>query len=166
MIIIGKMHNQGVAQTDIHLANFLISQGRIFTIDGGEVIRKTKPPLRKRPSLENLSWFFAQLVPEFDEFVPVVLPAYDAVRGWAADPDRLIHLHRAIYQSRESRKRYYLDKVFRDCTRFRCDVTFNRFTVCERGEHSQNLQALLDDPDAFLAKGTILKRAIINSCTG
>ena len=41
MIIIGKMHNQGVAQTDIHLANFLISQGRIFTIDGGEVIRKT-----------------------------------------------------------------------------------------------------------------------------
>lgn len=29
MILIAKLHNQGVVQTDIHLANFLMSEGRI-----------------------------------------------------------------------------------------------------------------------------------------
>ena len=66
MIIIARLHNQGVVQTDIHLDNFIMSEGRIYTIDGGAVVRKTDPPLPTKESLENVSWFFAQLFPKYD----------------------------------------------------------------------------------------------------
>tara|TARA_R110002110_G_scaffold204750_8_gene416215 strand:- start:667 stop:2109 length:1443 start_codon:yes stop_codon:yes gene_type:complete len=157
MIIIGKLHNQGVVQTDIHLANFLISDGRIYTIDGGGVTRKSEPPLEEKSSLENLSWFFAQFFPRFDELAQVVLPAYDAVRGWAADPGRVIDLHSQIIASRDSRKRTYLDKAFRDCTRFRCESNFRRFLVCERTAFDADLQALLQNPDSYIENGVVLK---------
>lgn len=157
MIIIAKLHNQGVVQTDIHLANFLMSEGRIYTIDGGGITRKSEPPLEEKASLENLSWFFAQFFPRYDELVQVVLPAYDAVRGWVADPGRVIDLHSEIVASRESRKRGYLDKAFRDCTRFKCEATFDRFLVCERSAYDQPMQDLLKNPDALIESGEILK---------
>ena len=157
MIIIAKLHNQGVVQKDIHLANFLMNQGRIYTIDGGEVVRKSTPPLPEKESLENLSWFFAQFFPRFDDLVQVVLPAYDAVRGWNADPARVIDLHSQIMQSRDSRKQNYLDKAFRDCTRFHCESSFSRFLVCEREVHCQDMKELLDHPDEFIERGQILK---------
>lgn len=157
MIIIAKLHNQGVVQTDIHLANFLMHEGRIYTIDGGGIARRSEPPLAEKASLENLSWFFAQFFPRFDDLVQVVLPAYDAVRGWQADPARVIDLHAQIIASRESRKRYYLDKAFRDCTRFKCESAFDRFLVCERAYFDQDMQDLLNDPDHYMAEGETLK---------
>ena len=60
MIIIAKLHNQGVVQADIHLGNFLMSHKRIYTIDGGGVVRKSESTLAELASMENLSWFFAQ----------------------------------------------------------------------------------------------------------
>lgn len=157
MIIIAKLHNQGVVQTDIHLANFLMSEGRIYTIDGGGVTRRSDPPLEEKASLENLSWFFAQFFPRFDDLVQVVLPAYDAVRGWVADPARVIDLYSQITLSRDSRKRYYLDKAFRDCTRFKCESAFNHFLVCERDAFDQPMEDLLRNPDAYIEQGEILK---------
>ncbi len=158
MIIIAKLHNQGVVQTDIHLANFLMSQSRMYTIDGGGIVRKSAPPLVESMSIENLSWFFAQFFPRFDEFVQLVLPAYDAVRGWPADPERVINLHSQINQSRELRKKAYLAKSFRDCTRFLCRSSFTKFLVCEREEfQDEEFAAVLADPDSYIANGTILK---------
>jgi len=163
MIIIAKLHNQGVVQTDIHLGNFLMKDSRIYTIDGGEVVQKSATPLQEAGSLENLSWFFAQFFPRFDELVQVVLPAYDAVRGWQTDPARVIDLHGQILKSRESRKETYLEKAFRDCTRFHCESSFTRFLVCERESDSAELRTLLENPDQFIEEGILLKNG--NSAT-
>ncbi len=157
MIIIAKLHNQGVVQKDIHLGNFLMNGGRMYTIDGGEVIKKSSPPLPEQASLENLSWFFAQFFPRYDELVQVVLPAYDAVRGWHTDPARVIELHSQIIQSRDSRKQAYLDKAFRECTRFHCEKSFSRFMVCERDAYQGEMLDLLDDPDRYIEQGVVLK---------
>lgn len=157
MIIIAKLHNHGVVQKDIHLANFLMNEGRIYTIDGGEVVQKSTPPLPENQSLENLSWFFAQFFPRHDDLVQVVLPAYDAVRGWHVDPARVVDLHGQILQSRESRKQTYLDKAFRDCTRFVCQSSFSRFMVCERDAYDEDMLGLLDNPDKYIEQGAILK---------
>ncbi|MBV1876233.1 MAG: phosphotransferase [Pseudomonadales bacterium] len=157
MITIAKLHNQGIVQSDIHLGNFLMSQGRIYTIDGGGVVRKTDSSLAEPESLENLSWFFAQYFSKYDEFVQVVFPAYEAVRGWAADPDRVIDLHGKINSSRQIRKKAYLNKAFRDCTRFTCETSFSQFMVCERSEFNEEMANLLADPDKFISAGEILK---------
>ena len=89
-----------------------MSEGRIYTIDGGAVVRKTDPPLPTKESLENVSWFFAQLFPKYDEFVSIVLPAYEAIRLWKPDPDRIVRLQEQIARSRDAGKRALLIKHF------------------------------------------------------
>jgi len=157
MIIIAKLHNQGVVQADIHLGNFLMSHKRIYTIDGGGVVRKSEPPLAELASMENLSWFFAQFFPKFDDLIQIVFPAYEAVRGWGPDPERVVNLFKRVTESRESRKKYYLEKAFRDCTRFVCQSSFKRFMVCERKDFDAEMENLLLDPDEYINSGRILK---------
>jgi len=157
MILIARLHKKGVVQEDIHLANFLLSNGRLFTIDGGGISKITKGALPVGLSLHNLGWFFAQFYPRFDDFVNIVLPAYEAVRAWDADERRIESLKVEVLKNRESRKKDYLDKVFRDCTRFACDKSFKRYQVCERSALDEDLLPILGDPDYHMARGEMLK---------
>jgi tRNA A-37 threonylcarbamoyl transferase component Bud32 len=157
MIIIAKLHNHGIVQTDIHLGNFLMSDRRVYTIDGGGIVRRSESPLIESLSIENLSWFFAQYFPRFDEFSEIVLPVYETVRGWTANPDRVDSLSRQIVRSRESRKKHYMSKIFRDCTRLVCRSDNTRFMVCERSEYDTEMRQLLENPDKFIAEGQVLK---------
>lgn len=157
MVIIGKLHNHGVVQNDIHLGNFLLSDQRLYTIDGGDIVKKSAPPLSEKPSLHNLGMFFAQFYPRYDEFVELVLPAYESVRGWKADSSRLAVVLRDIRKNREKRKQQCINKAFRECTRFICNSSFARFEVCERKACTPGMQQLISDPDKMIAEGKLLK---------
>ena len=163
MVIIGRLHNMGVVQKDIHLANFLLSDRKLYTIDGGAIVRRSSRPLPESPSLGNLAMFFAQFYPRYDELVPLLLPAYEAVRGWPKQAFRLKAVARQIDRHRNRRKRLCISKAFRDCTRFVCNTSFNRFMVCERSACTPDMQRLLNDPDAMIAEGELLKNG--NSST-
>jgi len=157
LIIIGKLHNHGVVQRDLHLANFLLKGEQLYTIDGGEVNKHSMDSLSESVSLKNLALFFCQFYPRHDDLVRVVFPTYEAVRGWRADVARASRLGEEILRCRETRKRNYIDKTFRDCTRFVCDSSFSRFQVCERSAYTRDMASLLEDPDAAIESGTILK---------
>ncbi len=157
MRVIASLHNHGVAQQDIHLGNFLITEDRIFTIDGGAVERKGDRVLSEVASLRNLASFFAQFYPGFDALIDEVFPAYEQYRGWSNDSARLARLRQEVMQSREIRKRNYIGKTFRDCTRFLCKETFNRFEVCERSAYTAELADLMKQPDRFIERGKVLK---------
>lgn len=163
MVIIGKLHNHGVVQNDMHLANFLLSDGKLYTIDGGDIVKRSKPPLPESPSLDNLATFFAQFYPKYDELVQIVLPAYEAVRGWDINLFRLRRVGRGIAGNRERRKRSYIGKAFRDCTRFVCNSSFRRFDVCERRSHTREMERIMANPDKTMSEGLILKHG--NSST-
>ena len=157
MVIIGKLHNQGVVQNDIHLANFLLAGGKLYTIDGGDVVKRSKPPLAEKASLSNLGMFFAQFYPKFDELMHVVLPAYEAVRQWEMNSLRVTRLEAAIAINRDRRKKAYINKAFRDCTRFVCNKSVDRFEVCDRSYYSGEMAELMASPDEMIASGTLLK---------
>ena len=52
-------HRHGLLQRDLHLNNFLLSHGRIYTLDGGTV-RVAHRPVGRYRSLANLGLFLAQ----------------------------------------------------------------------------------------------------------
>lgn len=157
MVIMGKLHNQGVVQNDIHLANFLLSEGKLYTIDGGDINKKSEPPLPEGPSLKNLGLFFAQFFPKYDDFVQIALPAYEAVRGWEFSETRFQKLEEEIGANRERRKKVYISKAFRECTRFICSSDFSRFQVCERASWNNEMAEVMRDPDAAIENATLLK---------
>lgn len=163
MKVMSSLHHHGVVQNDIHLENFLLSDGKINTIDGDAVERQGESPLAEGASLKNLALFFAQLYPRFDVLIGEALATYESQRGWEMSNSRLQILKQAVIESREIRKRNYIAKTFRDCTRFLCRHTFKRFEVVERSACSRELADLIEDPDKFIALGTILKNG--NSST-
>jgi tRNA A-37 threonylcarbamoyl transferase component Bud32 len=148
--ILAKHHTVGLLQRDLHLKNFLLSEGEIYTLDGGDIQIKGKP-LDLNSSLANLGLLFAQLLPENDIFVQPVLSAYLLERNLSIDPSQKKLLYSHITTCRQVRLKKYLKKIFRECTEFVCERSFNRYQICRRNYLSPELKILLNNPDASLS---------------
>ncbi len=147
--VIARQHAAGLEQRDLHLNNFLLSQGKIYTLDGGDV-RISRRALGQRRSLANLGLLFAQLYPEYDRLVSTVFPVYVAERAWHERPGIEARLGRRIAGCRRKRRDKYLEKSFRECSDFACERNFRRMTVYRRTFASAELDTFLADPDASL----------------
>jgi tRNA A-37 threonylcarbamoyl transferase component Bud32 len=149
---IGQLHTNGLVHDDPHPGNFLISSGMLLLIDGAAVQSRTSP-LPKREAQDNLSKFFAQLPP--DTPLEPLIAAYRAANPrYAMEPAGLFAL---IAAHRHFRLDDYLRKTVRPCTLFDVRQNLRRFTAVAR-EDAAWLAPLLDDPDAAMASGVLLKR--------
>ncbi|MGH8671513.1 MAG: lipopolysaccharide kinase InaA family protein, partial [Burkholderiales bacterium] len=160
--VLAAHHRAGLRHCDLHLNNFLLSNDRIYTLDGAEVTAGTGP-LGEGDSLDNLGALFAQLTPDNDPLARELFPDYVRARGWdfsAAMPEQLQH---PIDRHRARRKRRLLEKVFRECSAVVSEKSATRFMACDRVYDSAALRVLLDDPDRALGNARMLKRG--NTCT-
>ena len=160
---LAALHESGVVQNDIHPENFLFRSGLIYTIDGGDVSRYRGGSLGTRKSLDNLALFFAQFHARYDHLVSEWLEQYRQLRAWPVDEGRYPRLIHLIDSKRSGRKRAYIRKAFRECTRFVCEHSFNRFLVCEREYDSPAMRELFSRIDERMASGKLLK--VGNSAT-
>lgn len=162
---IAAHHQAGLEQGDIHLNNFLLSDERLYTLDGGGIRSPGDGELSLRRSRDNLARFFAQLYPRFDALIDAVLPGYISQRGWPAGRLSGTLLLRRVRLFRRRRLRHFLKKTFRECSAFRCRQSWRSYQVCDRALASPALLALLADPDASLqqADARYLKQG--NTCT-
>jgi len=142
--LIGELHRSGWMQADIHLDNFLLSQGKLFVIDGGGVEKLNNP-------LQNLALFFAQMTPGYDALVSDVIEAY----GEGAPNER--ELLSTIIQAREQRIKHYLAKTTRSCTQFQVSKTPHVFIAFERSFESDKLRQLMSEPEVALGQAEFLK---------
>lgn len=158
VITMARLHNAGICQQDIHLANFLLCKDKLHTIDGGGIETKFQGEnLSESRSLANLALFFAQFYARHDELVKIVFPAYEVTRNWESHSSRNDRLLVEIQKRRSTRKKHYLDKTVRECTRFVCTSDLYSYQVCERSAYTKPMQQLLSDPDALIERGKLLK---------
>jgi tRNA A-37 threonylcarbamoyl transferase component Bud32 len=152
---IGRLHAQGLWQSDLHLDNLLRHDGRLYLIDGGGVQAQTPgQPLSRARALENLGVFFAQLPARLEPFFEELLVHYLLANGEHALP--LEALLKDVARVRRWRLRDYLQKVGRDCSLF--SVRPDPRGLCAvRRDEAAALAPLLADPDAFIRAGLLLK---------
>lgn len=143
--LISQLHRAGWMQADIHLDNFLLSQGVLHVIDGGGI-----EPLRS--PLNNLGLFFAQMTPDYDELVPEVIGAY----GDKAPPFE--DVLSAIIRMREWRIKHYLAKSTRSCSQFEVTRSPDTFVTMVRSQVSDKLCRLMDEPEIAIGHAQFLKR--------
>jgi tRNA A-37 threonylcarbamoyl transferase component Bud32 len=162
---IAQHHRAGLEQLDIHLDNFLLSDGRLFTLDGGGIHVCPAGELSVKSSRNNLALFFAQFYPEHDYLIDAVLPLYEQRRQYRAGSIPAGHLHERVDYFRRRRQRRFLKKIFRDCSAFLCHRSLRRYMVCDRAMASPSMLEFLADPDASLAlaDSEYLKQG--NTCT-
>ena len=158
MTVIAKQHMSGICQEDPHIRNFLLSGENMYTIDGDAVdagnIGKTLP---LKPSLKNLGLFFAQFYPEYAYMIPDALKAYAFERKWMPSDALYDCLMKEVRKCRYRAEKDYLKKIFRESTSFICDKRMRRYMICGRAYYDDAMAAFLNNPDAVLKEGRMLK---------
>ncbi len=165
-IVIAEQHEAGLKQDDPHLKNFLWTEDDLFTIDGDAVnTRYMGKPLAIPESLENLGLFFAQFYPRFDGLVPRAFRLYAKKRTWPVDDDLSARLLKNVFSQRNSRKRAYLKKIYRECSAFVCKRARNSFMVCDRVLYNDAMVSFLADPDQLMNSGRVMKKGNTSTVT-
>jgi len=158
LAVIANQHQVGLKQDDPHLENFLLAEDDIYTIDGANIdVRQIGKPLSEAESLKNLGLFFAQLYPRFDSLASNAFATYAEQRKWPFEKSLCSQLLKEIRSQRNHRKKRYLRKIYRECSRFVCRKAWDFFLVCDRAFHNTSAVRFLTNPDPFVDSGTMIK---------
>lgn len=149
-------HRVGILQSDLHLGNFLLAGGSVFTLDGAGIV-SMDAPMDKSASLLNLANLLAQLESDCDRWIDPVYDSYASARLWPlvkAEKERFANL---VKKRRAARKNIILKKTMRECSAFICQNSWRKFTVYDRCYDSEQLRAFLAGPDQYIADAELIK---------
>jgi tRNA A-37 threonylcarbamoyl transferase component Bud32 len=161
MCILAKMHEAGIKQSDLHLNNFLINDYTLYCMDGSTIKKKrSRRPLKRNESLNNLALLFAQLKLEDTLLMADVYPDYIRGRTWTDAHATLRELQLRTEYWRKKRIRKYLKKIFRESTEHICERSPGRFLLCRRANFTPDMTTFLNNPDLMLdgVDARLLKR--------
>ena len=161
--LVAGLHNAGLVQEDLHLENFLVSNGKIYAIDGDAVrIRNAGKPLGLKASSRNLALLFAQLAPVHDELIETAALHYAKQRKMSSQ-QLLERLKSDLPAVRRRRRCKYIEKCMRTCSEFIRTRSHGRVAVFRRDLQGDVLTRLRDDPEAFMQRGELLKDGITST---
>ena len=105
-LVLADHHRAGIVQKDLHLNNFLISNGLIYSLDGAD-IQSVNHAIGKNVGLNNLAWLFAQLYPKYDQWVDQVLDCYKSDIEWKIPRSYQNKFKNLIVKRRGQRKKQF-----------------------------------------------------------
>lgn len=156
---LAAQHAAGLIQTDLHLKNFLLADGQVWSLDGDGIQQAT---LSKRRAYRQLAELLSKIqVLDQHAWVAPLLAAYDAARGWQATLVPATLLAWAKQMKAQEVERYVTLKIFRTCS----DVTWQQTSQSAQavsttgGLHVTDLPAL----EVAMHVGQVLKPG--NTCT-
>ncbi|PHR95434.1 MAG: hypothetical protein COA68_17330 [Oceanobacter sp.] len=160
---IALLHRSGLIQTDLHMGNFLLHEGRLHVIDGDAIkVLNAGQPISAQQAEDNLAIFFAQLDAAWDAMLELLLIEYLRVNAERPlNPDRLLG---QIKRVRRKRLDAWLAKAVRDCTHFQVEKHWSRFTAVVR-QHATTLESLIAAPDQPFVTAPSLKDGGTSSVT-
>lgn len=156
---LAAQHAAGLIQTDLHLKNFLLADGQVWSLDGDGIQQAT---LSKRRAYRQLAELLSKIqVLDQHAWVAPLLAAYDAARGWQPTLVPATLLAWAKQMKAQEVERYVTRKIFRTCS----DVTWQQTSQSAQavsttgGLHVTDLPAL----EVAMHVGQVLKPG--NTCT-
>lgn len=162
--LVARHHKAGLRHSDLHLLNFIYSEGVLYTLDAGD-IRQLKAPLSTSDCIDGLADMLALLPVEYDHFIPELYARYCDVSGCVLGDAGLETLRGRVIDKRRYKLRKYLKKVFRSCSAFVSRKRWNEYVVYDRNDESEALLELVFEPDEspLMKQAEMLKDG--NTCT-
>jgi tRNA A-37 threonylcarbamoyl transferase component Bud32 len=157
--LLGRMHEAGLVQADLHLDNFLATERGVYAVDG-DGIRRRRGRLSLGAGLDNLAVLAAQRPPAEDGGSAGLLAAYLTARKVARAEGGL---EARLKKARRLRLERYARKTLRDCTEYRVERSWRCRTFAVRGVGERVLAALDGRPEQAFESGAVLKSG--NSAT-
>lgn len=156
---LAAQHAAGLIQTDLHLKNFLVADGQVWSLDGDGI---QQARLSKRQAYRQLAELISKIqVLDQHAWVASLLAAYDAARGWQATLLPATLLAWAKQMKAQEVERYVTRKIFRTCS----DVTWQQTGQSAQAVSSAGGLHMTDLPALEVAMhvGVVLKPG--NTCT-
>ncbi len=163
MEILVRLHNFGAVQRDLHPENFLVSDGKIFTIDGQQISYHDKEPLDIPSSLKSLALFFSNIVKVDEPEIIAALKHYLSLRDYQFKGSYAAFILRYFRLFRQKNLKKYRNKVFRDCSEISVGKSFLRFTAIARAHETPSMLQLINNLDFEIHKGIKLKEGNTNT---
>jgi len=154
IIELATQHVLGILQRDLHLKNFLATDKRIYTLDGGG-IEKFPDILDKNKSMDNLGLFFAQLGVGAEQLQRRLFKVYAKSRGWIVKQADIDFLTAAVISKNKERWMRYKKKIMRTCSSFVRIKKLNQSISYDREYQSDAFLNLLHDPEKFFTQPNI-----------
>jgi len=158
---IALCHRAGLWQKDIHLDNFMLADGKVYVLDGGDIQRE-QGKLDSKTRMQNLALFVAQFPAVFDEKAPSLLQEYRQHVAVASEVEGT-EFKTQIRQARKLRLAKFERKLFRSTTANKRARSSDKFCVYDRSIHSSELERFIQHPDSFIRQDKLLKQG--NSST-
>jgi len=149
MIELATHHVLGMEQQDLHLKNFLITEKKIYTIDGAQIKWHARL-LGKETSIENLALFLAQLGAGLDHLVRELFIHYAKSRGWRLKPQDFMSLLSHMKRINVGRWKQYDKKIFRNSSDFAQFQQHAYSGMFVRSYLRTDLLRFMHDPETFL----------------
>jgi len=152
------LHRAGGYQEDIHLGNFLLRDGRLYILDlGSMVIEREGRSLRNSRCLANLGQLIAQLPVAEQGLLDEAIDAYFAQSQWVDRKAAREQLEEYTRRAWRIRLRDYLRKARRVCSLTCFEQSWQFQWACRREWWGDDARQFLRDPDAYMARGQLLK---------
>ena len=156
--MLAKQHKAGLSHKDPHIRNFLLSGENIYAIDGDAVcVKHVGKPLSYKESFKNLGLFFAQFYPVYSNLIHDAFKFYASEREWIPSDTLYSYLMKEVVKYRYRSGKKYLEKIYRESTAIVCRKSLYRFMVCQRTFYDDSMISFLNNPDAVLKEGKVLK---------
>jgi len=144
--LLSRHHAAGIRQTDCHLLNFVFSEDILYTLDAADIV-KSAATLSRRDSMDGLADLLALLEFKYDALLPTFYEYYWQCRKTETNNSELENLLSKVVTLREYKLRKYLSKIYRNCSEFIANKTWNKITIHRRDIVDASLQALINSPD-------------------
>ena len=159
---IAKHHHAGLLQTDLYFKNFLVSDEKIYTLDGDDIRQYTN--LSERQALQNLSVLLSKFdVLDIEIWLADLLKTYAEARAWQHVPDAALIKKMTNAHRQKVASNYADKKVFRLCSDVNV-VRHKHLFMCLSSQYPQDiLPETLAKLDVYFTEKALLKNG--NTCT-
>lgn len=148
-------HNSRIWQGDMHLGNYMLSEDKLYLIDGGDVERLAKP-LSKTKRLENIADFIAQFPVYFDDRIELMLKFYQGNYKLFSSAD-LATIEPLVLRLRMKRLSLFEKKVFRSTSANRNNHSISVRYAYDRVLKNDDVAQFLKNPDSYIKSEKMLK---------
>lgn len=117
MGVVARQHEAGIIQQDLHLGNFMLSRGIIYSLDGDHV-SSLDCPADRSGSFRNLAYLFAQNISFFGNGAEERIRYYAKQRGWHVPEQEMEEIRGHVRETRIRMFRKYRWKAARKGSSF------------------------------------------------
>lgn len=137
-------HDAGILQQDLHLGNFMIGGGRVYSLDGDRV-RLLRRPVDEVRSLENLALFLSNVPYQDIGEIETCIDAYAQARGIDLGPRERMRVRKRSWRIRSEALGAFMRKVLRSRDPFVARADKGLFAVFDSRNTDVDFSVLVDN---------------------